>query len=142
PRNPELGTRMIGRHPVSDEPYSQAIRDHLEHPRNSGPMEQPDAVGVGSNPICGDTLKLMLRIRDGQVVDAHWQTVGCPPALAAGSIATELIKGRPIADAASLSREDLLAALGGLPPSKQHVAALTADALHKAVAGYQAKGGV
>lgn len=126
---------------MAEESYSAQILEHLEHPRNAGPMESPDAVGVQGNPICGDTMKLMLRISEGQVSDARWQTVGCQPALATSSIATELVIGKPIAEVAALTKEDILEAAGGLPNSKLHCSAMAADALRKAVAGYQARRG-
>ena len=126
---------------MSDEQYSATVHEHLEHPRNAGAMESPDAVGVQGNPICGDTMKLMLRISHGYVVDARWQTVGCPPARATSSLATELATGRSLDEVAAISKEEILAALGGLPSSKLHAAALAADALRKAVAGYRARAG-
>lgn len=124
---------------MTDEAYSTIVQEHLEHPRNEGAMENPDAVGVQGNPICGDTMKLLLKISDGRVIDARWQTVGCPPARATSSIATELAIGRSLDEVAALSKDEILAATGGLPTSKLHAAALAADALHKAVAGYGAR---
>jgi len=102
-------------------------------------MESPDAVGVQGNPICGDTMKLMLRISDGRVTDARWQTVGCQPAIATSSIATDLVKGRAIAEVEALTKDDILEAVGGLPASKLHCSAMAADALRKAIAGYRAR---
>jgi NifU-like protein involved in Fe-S cluster formation len=124
---------------MADETYSAQVLDHLEHPRNAGSMEAPDAVGVQSNPICGDTMKLMLHIEDGRITEARWQTVGCQPALATSSAATELVTGRTIDEIASITAEDILASLGGLPAGKTHASAMAADALRKAVAGYKAR---
>ena len=124
---------------MSDEAYSSIVQEHLAHPRNAGAMESPDAVGVMANPICGDTMKLMLRISDDHVIEARWQTVGCPPARAASSLATELATGRSLDEVSRLSKDEILAAAGGLPASKLHAAALAADALHKAVAAYRAR---
>lgn len=117
--------------------YSEVVHDHLRHPRNEGPLLRPDAVGVQANPICGDTVKLMLRIADGRVVEARWQTVGCEPARALSSLATELVLGRTLDTVGALGREQLLQACGGLPAGKEHAAALAAGALVKAVAAYR-----
>jgi nitrogen fixation NifU-like protein len=121
--------------------YSEELREHLDHPRNAGPMPDADAVGVQGNPICGDTMKLMLRIRDNRVTEARWQTVGCEPTLAASSIATEMAVGRSLDEVDGITAEDINAALGGIPASKLHAAALAAGALHRAVAGYRARPG-
>jgi nitrogen fixation NifU-like protein len=124
---------------MAEESYSPQVVDHLEHPRNAGPMTAPDAVGVQANPICGDTMKLMLHIRDGRVTDARWQTVGCPPSLAASSVATELATGRTLDEVAALTEEDISNAIGGLPAGKTHASSMAAGALRKAVAGYVAR---
>ena len=101
-------------------------------------MEHPDAVGVQGNPICGDTMKLMLRITDGRVTEAQWQTVGCEPARATSSIATELVAGRAIEEVEALTADDIVRAVGGLPVSKLHCSAMAAGALRQALAGYRA----
>jgi nitrogen fixation NifU-like protein len=124
---------------MAEETYSAQILDHLEHPRNQGAMEHPDAVGVQGNPICGDTMKLMLRIDDGRVLDARWQTVGCQPALATSSLATELVRGKTLEEVEQITAEQILELAGGLPQSKLHCSAMAAGALRKAVAGYTAR---
>lgn len=124
---------------MAEEAYSQQVLEHLQHPRNAGPMDHPDGVGVQGNPICGDTMKLMLRIENDRVVDARWQTVGCEPARATSSIATDLVIGRTLAEVEALSQDDILSATGGLPASKLHASTLAAGALHRAVAAYRAK---
>jgi len=121
------------------EGYSPQLRDHLDHPRNAGPMDNPDGVGVQGNPICGDTMKLMLRIDDDRVVEARWQTVGCEPSLAASSIATELAIGRTLEEVEALTQDDVIQAAGGIPSSKLHASTLAAGALHRAVAAYRAR---
>jgi nitrogen fixation protein NifU and related proteins len=123
---------------MPEEIYTPQVRDHLDHPRNAGPMEDPDAVGVQANPICGDTLKLMLRIEDGRVVEVHWQTVGCDPSKAASSIASEMATGRTLDEVEALSQDAVRDAAGGFPPGKEHAAALASGALHRAVAAYRA----
>lgn len=123
---------------MAEEFYSEQVRQHLAQPHNSGPMERPDGVGVQGNPICGDTMKLMLRIEGDRVVDARWQTVGCDPSRAASSIATDLAIGRTLAEVEALSAEDVERTAGGFPPSKAHAGTLAANALHRAVAAYRA----
>jgi nitrogen fixation NifU-like protein len=119
---------------VTEEVYSPIVQEHLRSPQNEGPLANPDGVGVQGNPICGDTMKLMLRVRDGRVTEARWQTVGCPPARAASSLATVMARGRSLDEVAAISKEEILAALGGLPARKLHAAALAAESLHRAVA--------
>jgi len=94
---------------------------------------------VQSNPVCGDTMKLMLRIADERIIEARWQTVGCPAAIATSSIATEMITGKRLAEVEGLSKEDIVAATGGLPPSKLHCSVLAQDALRRAIKSYRAK---
>jgi nitrogen fixation NifU-like protein len=125
--------------PMAEEAYSATVLDHFSNPRHAGVLEHPDAVGVQSNPVCGDTMRLMLRIADGVVADARWQTVGCPAAIATSSIATELIIGRPIAEVEGLTKEQIVEAAGGLPPSKLHCSVLAQDALRRAIRAYHAR---
>ena len=117
--------------------YSDAVLDHFERPRNSGALEDANAIGYMTNPVCGDTLLLMLRIADGRVEAARWQSDGCVASVAASSLLSELIVGRPVDQAAALTREALVEALGGLPASKLHASVLAADALHHALAEYE-----
>lgn len=119
--------------------YSPAVIDHFQNPRNAGSMPDPDAVGVQSNPVCGDTMRLMLRIRDGHIVEVRWQTSGCPAAIATSSIASELMTGMTLAEAAGLTRERIALTAGGLPPAKIHCSVLAADALRHALADYRAR---
>ena len=125
---------------MAEEAYSATVLEHFANPRNAGVMEEPDAVGVQSNPVCGDTMKLMLRIRDGVVAEVRWQTAGCPAAIATSSIASEMIAGRPLDEIATLTREQVAAAAGGLPASKMHCSVLAQDAIKRALAAYRAGG--
>lgn len=113
------------------------LLEHFENPRNTGVIDDADGVGVDVNPVCGDTMRLTLRIRQGQVQDVRHQTVGCTAAVASASVATELVLGRPVSEVERLTRDDIAAALGGLPPSKLHGPVLVADALHKALADFR-----
>ena len=110
------------------------------HPRNAGPMPDANAVGEDRNPVCGDRMRLMLRIEDGRIVRATFLTHGCGAAIATSSAATELLTGRRLDEAQRLSRDDFVAAVGGLPPSKVHCSVLAAGALRKALADYAARG--
>ncbi|MSQ33784.1 MAG: iron-sulfur cluster assembly scaffold protein [Dehalococcoidia bacterium] len=116
--------------------YSELIMEHFRHPRNIGAIEAADAVGEDTNPICGDRLRLTLRIEGDVVLEARFQTEGCVGAIAAGSVATELLKGRTLAGARGLTREEIDRALGGLPPAKRHAAVLVESCLRKALASY------
>ncbi len=79
--------------------YSDLVRDHFENPRNAGELADADAVGYQTNPVCGDTMRLTLRINGGRVVEAHFQTSGCPAAIATSSVCTEMIRGQTLAEA-------------------------------------------
>ena len=121
------------------EGYSDAVLDHFERPRNNGVLEEANAVGYMTNPVCGDTLLLMLRIEDGRIEEARWQSDGCVASVAASSLLSELVRGRTLAEAESITREAIVAALGGLPLSKLHASVLAADALHRALEDYERK---
>jgi len=117
------------------------LLDHFENPRNVGVIDDADGAAIEVNPICGDTMCLTLRIRDGCVEEARHQTAGCTAALAAASIGTELIIGRPLVEVERLTRDDIAAALGGLPPSKLHGSIMVTDALRKALADFRHRQG-
>ena len=121
---------------IEMESYSEIVLDHAEHPRNRGILEDANARGYQMNPVCGDTLVLMLRIEDGRIADARYETEGCTASLATSSILTELIIGRTVDEAAELTHEDISDAVGGLPASKLHSAALVIGALKRALATY------
>jgi len=124
---------------MAEDPYSPTVLDHFTNPRNAGVMTDPDAVGVQTNPVCGDTMKLMLRIEHDTVTEARWQTVGCPAAIATSSIATELIVGTRLTEIVGLTKETIVAAAGGPPASKLHCSVLAQDALRRAIETYRAK---
>jgi NifU-like protein involved in Fe-S cluster formation len=109
--------------------YSSQVLDHFEHPRNSGVLEAPDATVQLENPACGDVLKLFLKVSDQGIVGVTFQAKGCVPAIACGSALTELVSGKTLAEAAEISRHDVLRKLGGLPDASQHASHLAMDAL-------------
>ena len=121
------------------EGYSDIVIDHFERPRNSGTLEDANAVGYMTNPVCGDTLLLMLRVDGGRIVDARWQSDGCAASIAASSLLSELATGASLEEAGAITRESLVEALGGLPSSKLHASVLAADALQHALADYRRK---
>ncbi|HEV2864612.1 MAG TPA: iron-sulfur cluster assembly scaffold protein [Pyrinomonadaceae bacterium] len=113
--------------------YSEAFKDHLANPRNAGELEGADAVAEQTNPVCGDRLRLSLRLRAGRIESARFLAYGCPPTLACGSALTEILEGLTPEEAARLTRARITEALGGLPPRKQHAAALALETLRAAL---------
>lgn len=120
-------------------PYSDTVMDHFMNPRNMGEIENADAIGEVGNPVCGDVMKLYLKIEDERIVDAKFKTFGCGAAIASSSITTELIKGKTLDEALQLSSETVIEALGGLPPAKQHCSVLSEDVLRVAIEDYRKK---
>lgn len=109
------------------------------NPRNVGEMPDADGVGIEGNPTCGDVMKLFLKIKDEKIVDAKFQTFGCGAAIAVSSMITEMIKGKTLNEAQTISKEKVSSQLGGLPPQKMHCSNLGADALKKAIEDYRKK---
>ena len=119
------------------EAYSPTFLDHFEHPRNAGELPDADAIGNQTNPVCGDVMRLMLRLEGDRITEARFQTDGCPASIAASSVFTEMITGRSLAEAEAVAREDVVKALGGLPPSKLHAPVLVTGALRQALAQHR-----
>jgi nitrogen fixation NifU-like protein len=117
--------------------YSDILMDHFRNPRNLGEMEDANAVAEVGNPECGDTTKIYLKIEDNRIVDVSFQTLGCAAAIASGSMATEMIKGKTLEEAWQLTREQVADALGGLPPAKLHCSVLAEGAVRKAINNYR-----
>jgi len=114
--------------------YSSKFKDHLAHPRNAGELPHANAIADEKNPVCGDRLRLSLIVKDNRIDAVRYLAYGCPPTLVCGSILTELIGGKTIEEAKSLTRSDLVNAVGGLPSRKHHAAALAIETLHAALA--------
>ena len=119
--------------------YSDLVMEHFEHPRNAGELADADGEATKANPVCGDRMRVMIRVADGRIGDVRWQTRGCPPAIATSSFASEMVVGWTLAEVEGLTRESIAEAIGGLPKDKVHCSVLAADALKAAVADYRAK---
>jgi len=109
--------------------YSPQLLDHFQNPRNPGEVADPDAAVQVENPACGDILKLSMKVANGRIVEICFLAKGCVPAMACGSALTELVKGRNVAEAGRLLREELVQAVGGLPEASAHASYLAMDAL-------------
>jgi nitrogen fixation NifU-like protein len=119
--------------------YNDTVMDHFMNPRNMGDLKDADGVGEVGAAACGDIMKISLKIKDGKIEDARFKTFGCGSAIASSSMATELIKGRSIEEAMSFSNQEVVSALGGLPPVKIHCSVLAEEALKAALEDYLKK---
>lgn len=119
--------------------YSKEVMDHFSNPRNMGEIENADGTGEVGNPTCGDMMKITIAIDDDKISDIKFKTLGCGAAIATSSIITEMAKGKTIAEALNISRQNVADALGGLPPNKMHCSNLAADGLQEAIKDYRAK---
>ena len=122
--------------------YSEKVMDHFTHPRNVGVIEDADGVGEVGNAKCGDIMKIYLKIKDDFVSDVKFETFGCGSAIASSSMATEMIKGKPLADVLSVTNKAVAEALGGLPAHKLHCSVLAEEAIKAAVRDYYDKSGI
>ena len=122
--------------------YSEKVMDHFANPRNVGEIENADGIGEVANAKCGDIMKMYLKIDNGIITDAKFKTFGCGAAVATSSMATELIKGKPIEDAVKLTNKAVIEALDGLPPAKLHCSVLAEQATKAALADYYRKNGI
>ena len=118
-------------------PYSAKVMEHFQNPRNVGEIENPDGVGEIGNPVCGDIMKLYIKVKDNRVVEAKFKTFGCGAAIATSSMITELVKNKTLEEAEKISKQTVAEALDGLPVNKMHCSNLAADALHKAIEDYK-----
>ena len=122
--------------------YSEKVMDHFRNPRNVGVIEDADGVGEVGNAKCGDIMKIYLKIRDDAIEDVKFETFGCGSAIASSSMATELIKGKPVSEAMALTNKAVAEALDGLPPHKLHCSVLAEEAIKKALQDYYERNGI
>ena len=121
--------------------YSEKVMDHFRNPRNVGIIEDADGIGEVGNAKCGDIMKIYLKIENEIIVDAKFETFGCASAIASSSMATELIKGKPVSEALALTNQAVVWALDGLPAPKIHCSVLAEEAIKKAWRDYCEKNG-
>ena len=122
--------------------YSEKVMDHFQNPRNVGKMDDADGVGEVGNAKCGDIMKVYLKIKDDVIEDVKFNTFGCASAIATSSMATELIKGKPLKEALALTNQAGVEALDGLPPVKIHCSVLAEQAIKKALEDYYEKNNI
>ncbi|MGZ5438012.1 MAG: iron-sulfur cluster assembly scaffold protein [Pyrinomonadaceae bacterium] len=120
-------------------PYSDKFNDHLTQPRNAGELSNANAIAEATNPVCGDRLRLSLRIIDDRIEAARFLAYGCPPTLACGSALAEMLEGRSLEEARALTKDQIVKAVGGLPSRKHHAAALAIETLQTAVHHYNSR---
>ena len=116
--------------------YNKTVMDHFMNPRNMGDLPDADGVGEVGAAACGDIMKMSLKVENGRITDARFKTFGCGSAIASSSMATELIKGRTVEEALAFSNQEVVNALGGLPPVKIHCSVLAEEALKAALEDY------
>ena len=117
--------------------YSEKVMDHFLHPRNVGVIEDANAVGEVGNAKCGDIMKMYLKIEDDIIQDVKFETFGCGSAIASSSMATEMIKGKPLSEAMQLTNQAVTEALDGLPAHKLHCSVLAEEAIQSALEDYR-----
>ena len=122
--------------------YSEKVMDHFLHPRNVGVLENANGIGEVGNAKCGDIMKIYLRVEDGIVADVRFETFGCGSAIASSSMATEMIKGKPLSDALTLTSQAVAEALDGLPAHKIHCSVLAEEAIKRAILDYYKRAGI
>ena len=122
--------------------YSEKVMDHFRNPRNVGVIEDADGIGEVGNAKCGDIMKIYLKIENDIIVDVKFETFGCGSAIASSSMATELIKGKPVSEALELTNKAVVEALDGLPTHKLHCSVLAEEAIKEALKDYYDKNGI
>ena len=122
--------------------YSDKVMDHFMNPRNVGKLDNPSGVGQVGNARCGDIMKMYIQVEDGVITDVKFNTFGCASAIASSSMATELIKGKPIDQALALTNQAVAEALDGLPPVKLHCSVLAEQAVKAALSDYYRRQGI
>lgn len=122
--------------------YTEKVMDHFANPRNVGEITDADGIGEVGNVVCGDIMKFYIKVNDNIITDVKFKTFGCGAAIATSSITTELVKGKTLEEAQSLTNKAVAQALDGLPPVKMHCSNLAADALRAAIIDYKKKNGL
>lgn len=122
--------------------YSEKVMDHFRNPRNVGVIENADGIGEVGNAKCGDIMKIYLKVENDTIADVKFETFGCGSAIASSSMATEMIKGKPLAEALALTNKAVVEALDGLPAHKIHCSVLAEEAIKKALQDYYEKNGI
>lgn len=122
--------------------YSEKVMDHFQHPRNVGKMEDADGIGEVGNAKCGDIMKMYIKVENDIITDVSFNTFGCGSAIASSSMATEMIKGKPISEALELTNKAVAEALDGLPAHKMHCSVLAEEAVRAAVKDYYDRNGI
>lgn len=121
--------------------YTDLVIEHFANPRNVGEIEDADGVGQVGNPVCGDVMRMTIKVDGDRITDIKFKTFGCGAAVATSSMVTEMVMGRTLAEAAEISNRTVAEALGGLPPQKMHCSNLAADAVHEAIEDYLTRNG-
>jgi len=121
--------------------YTDTVMEHFTNPRNLGEVEDADGVGQVGNPVCGDVMKITIKVEGGRIAQAKFKTLGCAAAIATSSITTEMAIGRTLEEAMHISREQVAEELGGLPPNKMHCSNLAAQGLREAIRDYLSRTG-
>jgi len=121
--------------------YTKKVIDHFQNPRNVGELEDASAIAEAGNPICGDMMRFSIKVKNNRITDIRFKTFGCGAAIASSSILTEMVMGKTLEEAFDMSKDDIVDALGGLPPHKVHCSILGIDALRHAICDYWRKQG-
>jgi len=123
----------------SNSQYSEKVMEHFKNPKNVGEIPDADGIGNVGNPVCGDIMRLYIKVKDDRIIDAKFKTFGCGAAIATSSMVTELVKGKTVAEALEVSNRAVAEALGGLPSIKMHCSVLAEEALKSAIDDYLKK---
>lgn len=124
---------------MGDLNYSDKVMEHFMHPKNVGEISDASGVGTVGNVICGDVMRMYIKVENNIIVDAKFKTFGCGAAIATSSMVTEMVKGKTVEEALEISNRAVVEALGGLPPIKLHCSVLAEQALRSALADYYRK---
>jgi len=119
--------------------YNKKVIKEFQKPSNMGEIKSPDGHGIVGNPTCGDMMEIFLRVKDGKIVDIKAKTFGCVAAIATTSVMTKLVKGKTIAQAKKLTKQEIIKQFGEMPPIKIHCSVLGLEALHAAITDYEKK---